>query len=137
MFDKFFKFFILCLFLICFPFVSNASYKSETLSEEPKINAKHAIVFDRNSEQVLYDKNSNESCKMASTTKIMTAIITIEKANLKDIVSISSKSASTGGSRLGLSKEDTVSVEHLLYGLMLKSGNDAAVALAEHVARKC
>ena len=61
----------------------------------------------------------------------------MEKANLKDIVSISSKSASTGGSRLGLSKEDAISVEHLLYGLMLKSGNDAAVALAEHVARKC
>ena len=69
---------------------------------------------------------------MASTTKIMTAIVVIENTNLTDLVEVSSKASSTGGSRLGLSIHDKISVEHLLYGLMLKSGNDAAIALAEN-----
>lgn len=99
----------------------------------PQINAKYGIILDRASKEVLYGKNENEKCKMASTTKIMTAIIVLENSNLEDIVEISVKSANTGGSRLGLKKNDKISVKHLLYGLMLKSGNDAAVALAEHI----
>ena len=70
---------------------------------------------------------------MASTTKIMTAIIVIENAKLDDIVKVSAKAAGTGGSRLGLHTNDKISVLNLLYGLLLCSGNDAAVALAEHV----
>ena len=70
---------------------------------------------------------------MASTTKIMTAIVVLEKANLSDVVTISAKAAGTGGSRVKLPKNAKVSVEDLLYGLMMKSGNDAAVALAEYV----
>ena len=100
--------------------------------EEPNINARHAVVFDRHSKLTLYNKKGNEKCKMASTTKIMTAIIVIENSDLNSIVNISNKSALTGGSRIGLRKNDNITVEHLLYGLLLKSGNDAAVALAEH-----
>ena len=70
---------------------------------------------------------------MASTTKIMTCIIVLENGNLNDIVEVSKKSAGTGGSRLGLKTGDKITVKDLLYGLMLCSGNDAAVALAEHV----
>ena len=71
---------------------------------------------------------------MASTTKIMTAIVVIEnEQNLKKKTKISAKSAGTGGSRLGLKKEDEITIEDLLYGLMLCSGNDAAVGLAEHI----
>ena len=106
---------------------------SSNQSDEPIINARHAVVFDRNSKTFIYGKKGTDKCKMASTTKIMTAIVVIENSNLNDIVTISSKSALTGGSRLGLSKNDKISVKHLLYGLLLKSGNDAAVALAEHV----
>lgn len=112
-----------------------SNFTTPTLSnvnEHPKINARHAVIFDRNSKTIIYGKKEFEKCKMASTTKIMTAIIVIENSNLDDIVSVSQKSAKTGGSRLGLSKNDKVSVKHLLYGLMMKSGNDAAVALAEH-----
>ena len=69
---------------------------------------------------------------MASTTKIMTATIILENCNLDDIVTISKKSANTGGSRLGLKTNDKISVLNLLYGLLLCSGNDAAVALAEY-----
>ena len=103
-------------------------------SNEPAINARHAIIFDRNSKKAIYGKKETEICKMASTTKIMTAIVVIENSDLNKVVEISSKSSGTGGSRLGLSKKDIISVEHLLYGLMLRSGNDAAVALAESTA---
>lgn len=106
---------------------------STNISKIPHINARHSIIFDRNSKQMLYGKKENETCKMASTTKIMTAIIVIENTDLNDLVTISIKSAGTGGSRLGLSKGDKITVKNLLYGLMMKSGNDAAVALAEHV----
>ena len=113
-------------------FVNFSNSTSSPQSDEPKVNARHAVIFDRNSKTAIYGKHEKEKCKMASTTKIMTAIVVIEKSNLNDIVKISSKAALTGGSRLGLSKNDKISVKHLLYGLMLKSGNDAAVALAEH-----
>ncbi len=71
--------------------------------------------------------------KMASTTKIMTATIVIEKCDLSEIVTVSSKAAGTGGSRIGLHTNDKISVNDLLYGLLLFSGNDAATCLAEHV----
>lgn len=103
------------------------------LTKEPSINSRAAIVIDRTTHTMLYGKNENTQRKMASTTKIMTATIVLEKANLNDIVTISKKSAGTGGSRLGLKTDDKVTVHDLLYGLMLCSGNDAAVALAEHV----
>lgn len=123
------------IIIIIFLAIPNNSYSKNSSSESkiPIINARHAVVIDRISSQILYGKNEFEKCKMASTTKIMTAIIVIENSNLSDIVTISKKSANTGGSRLGLSQNDKISVENLLYGLMLKSGNDAAVALAEYV----
>ena len=70
---------------------------------------------------------------MASTTKIMTCIVVLENTNLSNIVEMSAKAAGTGGSKLKFKKGDKISVNDLLYGLMLRSGNDAAVALAEYV----
>ena len=108
----------------------------QTASEvinEPKINSRYAIVLDRNSKAILYGKNEKMKTKMASTTKIMTSLIVIENSNLSDIVEISAKAAETGGSRLKIKKGDKITVKDLLYGLMLRSGNDAAVALAEYV----
>lgn len=108
----------------------------ETASEAtdvPKISSKHAIVLDRNSKEILYGKNEKIKTKMASTTKIMTSLIVIENCNLNDVVEISAKAAGTGGSRLKIKKGDKITVKDLLYGLMLRSGNDTAVALAEHV----
>lgn len=102
-------------------------------TEEPKLNARVGLIFDRNSKTILYEKNGLKQVPMASTTKIMTAIVVLENSNLNDIVTISKKAAGTGGSRLGLKINDKITVHDLLFGLMLKSGNDAAVALAEHV----
>lgn len=106
---------------------------SSNTSNIPSINSRAAVVIDRNSNTVLYGKNENGIRKMASTTKIMTSIIVIENSNLSDIVTVSKKAAGTGGSRLGLKTNDKISVNNLLYGLMLCSGNDAAVCLAEYV----
>jgi len=101
--------------------------------DAPKINSKYAIVLDRNNKNILYGKNEKTKTKMASTTKIMTSLIVIENTNLNNIVEISSKAAGTGGSRLKINKGDKITVRDLLYGLMLRSGNDAAVALAEYI----
>lgn len=144
---KIYKIFI-CLFFIIllsfspvladdenFEYLSDLSTIQSSNSEnitEPTINSRAAIVYERSSGKILYGKEENKKRKMASTTKIMTAIVVLENANLDDIVTISSKAAGTGGSRLGLHKDDKISIQDLLYGLLLCSGNDAAVALAEH-----
>lgn len=106
---------------------------STTADKTPTINSRSAIIYDRTSKTIIWGKNENVRKAMASTTKIMTIIIVLENANLTDTVEISKKSAGTGGSRLGLKYKDKVTVNDLLYGLMLRSGNDAAIALAEHV----
>ena len=116
--------------------IENLEKTIETASEAieiPKINSRYAIVLDRNSKSIIYGKNELTKTKMASTTKIMTAIVVIENTNLNNIVEISGKAAGTGGSRLKIKKGDKITVHDLLYGLMLRSGNDAAVALAEYV----
>ena len=96
------------------------------------INSRAYVVLDRNSNRVLLGKNENQKRKMASTTKIMTATIIIENCNLNETIEVSKKAASVGGSVLGLKTGDKITIKDLLYGLMLKSGNDCAIALAEY-----
>lgn len=102
---------------------------------EPIINSRIGIIYDRKSGKVIWGKNENKRSAMASTTKIMTCIVVIENADLNAEVKVSAKAAGTGGSRLGLKKDDKITIKDLLYGLMLRSGNDAAVALAEYVGK--
>lgn len=89
--------------------------------EEPKLNSRSAIIYDRKSKRVIWGKAENERRPMASTTKIMTAIVVIENANLNDTVTVSKKAAGTGGSRLGLKTGDKITVNNLLYGLLMVS----------------
>ena len=107
---------------------------STNLSKEPDVNSRSCVVFDRNTKMVLYGKNELNKVKMASTTKIMTATIVLENTTLDKTVEVSKKAANTGGSRLGLKTGDKITIRDLLYGLMLCSGNDAAVCLAETIA---
>ncbi len=97
------------------------------------LTAASAIVIDSASGRVLGGKNYNEKLGMASTTKIMTGILALECGNMNDIVTISKNPPLTEGSSIYLAEGEKVSVETLVYGLMLKSGNDAAVALAEYI----
>lgn len=89
--------------------------------EEPIINSKTAVIFDRETKQIIWGKEENTKRAMASTTKIMTALVVLENSNLSDTVTISKKAANTGGSRLKLNTGDKISVNDLLYGLMLRS----------------
>lgn len=95
------------------------------------LNARSAIILDRTSKNILYGKNEYRKVKMASTTKIMTAIVILENCDLSQTVQVSKKAAGTGGSRLGLKAGNKITINDLLYGLLLCSGNDAAVCLAE------
>src|SRR5699024_5270964 len=103
--------------------VVEASANEEGLVLDSRI----ALIYDRASGRILYEKNGNKQTPMASTTKIMTAIVVLENAKLTDTVTITTKAAGIGGSRLGLKKNDKITVNDLLYDLMLRSGNDDAV----------
>ena len=96
--------------------------------------AEGAGVFNLDTKQVLYSQNLFEKLYPASTTKIMTALIVIENCSLGDTVKVSPKAYGVEGSSMYLNAGEEVSVEDMLYGLMLLSGNDAAVALAIHTA---
>ena len=106
---------------------------SNTKTDEPKLNSRAAIIFDRTSRTVLWGKNINEKRAMASTTKIMTAILVMEYGNLSETIEVCKKAANIGGSRLGLHEKDKITLKDLLYGLMLRSGNDAAIQIAIHL----
>ena len=101
--------------------------------EPPKISASAAIVLDTVSGRILYEKNAHSRRAMASTTKIMTAIVAIENGNLDDKVKVSKRAASIGGSVINLQAGEDLSLKELLYGMLIKSGNDAAIAVAEHI----
>lgn len=96
----------------------NVSTNVENL---PKTNSRAVLIFDRTSKKVIYEKNGYTRRAMASTTKIMTTIVVLENSNLTDTVEISKKAGGTGGSRLGLKSGDKITVNDLIYGLMLRS----------------
>lgn len=109
------------------------SDSDEPVTGDPVIDAAAAIVIEAESGRVLYSKNATAKRSIASTTKIMTALIALENGNLEDIVTVSKKAASVRGSNINLQTGQKFRLKELLYGLLLNSGNDAAVAIAEHI----
>lgn len=99
----------------------------------PVIDAAAAVVMDSESGRVLFSKNPTQKRAMASTTKIMTAIIAIEKGRLDDVVTVSSRAAGIWGSKINLVSGSKYKLEELLYGLLMNSGNDASIAIGEHI----
>lgn len=100
----------------------------------PSVRAASAVLVGVGSRRVLWEKDGRVRRAPASTTKIMTALAVVERGGLDEMVTVSPRAAATSGSTVWLSAGETLSVRDLLYGLLLTSGNDAAVALAEHVA---
>ena len=100
----------------------------------PPLNARAAVLIDLHTGQTLLAKNPDERLPMASTTKITTAILALERSHLNELVRVSRQAAAIGESTMALQQGERVTVKQLLYGLMLNSGNDAAIALAEHTA---
>jgi D-alanyl-D-alanine carboxypeptidase (penicillin-binding protein 5/6) len=125
-------FFVVILFVLAsllFPLVCAA--------QELSPNSRAAVLIDVESGRILYQKNIRQQLPMASTTKIMTAITAIEEGDLQETVTAGIRAQNTGGSSIYLQAGERLSLEELLYGLMLQSGNDAAVAIAEHIGKSC
>jgi serine-type D-Ala-D-Ala carboxypeptidase (penicillin-binding protein 5/6) len=96
------------------------------------MSAAAVIATDLESQSVLYESNSSARLPIASLTKLMTAFVILEENDTDDIVTVSSNAASTVGSSMGLYNGEQITIKNLLYGLLIESGNDSAVALAEY-----
>jgi D-alanyl-D-alanine carboxypeptidase (penicillin-binding protein 5/6) len=101
--------------------------------QEPNIAAEAAVVMELNSGQAVWSKNENATRAPASTTKILTALIALEKGNLQDQVTVSEDAVRVEGTRVYLVAGETQTLENLLYAMLLNSANDAAYAIAEHI----
>ena len=97
-------------------------------------SSESSIIMEEETGRVLYEKNSQRKMLIASTTKIMTAIIVIENAKLTEIVKVGKEILKMYGTNIYLDVGEEISIEDLLYGLILRSGNDAAIALANYIA---
>ena len=101
---------------------------------EPEVKALGAVLMEAESGRVLWEKNAEAPLPNASTTKIMTCLIALESGMLDDTVTVSPNAASKPETRMGLSAGEKIKLRDLLYPMMLESANDAAVAVAEHIA---
>lgn len=122
------KKYMIIFLLICSTIFSRFSY-----GEELNLSGKSYILMDQASGRILVGKNINEKMSMASTTKIMTTLVALEKGNLDDMVHIGEESTNIEGSSLYLKPDEIMPLMDLIYGLMLRSGNDAAIAIANHI----
>ena len=121
----FIKSFVIALFI--------AMFLSFVYADNITINSPSVIVVEVSTDRVLYSKNATDKRKIASTTKLMTAMVVLDNCSIDKKTAISKRAAGAGGSQVGIKAGDEITVEALLYGLMLESGNDCAVALAECV----
>lgn len=119
--------------LLLLPTIILLFLPSERVQASLEISAKSAILIDAESGRVLFAKDEHEKRRIASITKIMTAILAIESGKLHETAKVSDLAARAEGSRIYLEAGQEVKLEDLVYGLMLRSGNDSAVAIAEHV----
>lgn len=116
------------LFLFCFTYTN-----VQAESTEPQINAEGAVLIEASTGTVLFGKNAEKVLEPASTTKVVTALVALEKCNLDDQVTVKEDFTKIDGTAIGLLKGDVLTVKDLLLGLLLESGNDCANALAEHI----
>ncbi len=98
----------------------------------PIVSAKSALVYDMPSQNIVYQKNIHDKVPIASLTKLMTAYIIMQEHQLSEVVKISKVASQTAGSSMNLAHYDQLTIKQLLEGLLINSGNDAAVALAIH-----
>ena len=127
------------LFIISTAFVVNLHAAPKVIPKAPEIAAKSYILVDHNSNKIIARNNADMPVAPASITKVMTAYVVfseLEEGNIQldDLVTVSKKAWKTPGSRMFIKVNSKVSVEDLLQGMIIQSGNDASVALAEHIA---
>lgn len=126
---RFFKVFLCSIFFISL-FVTNSALASTSV---PDVAAEGMILIDSQTGTILAQKNANKKLAPASTTKIMTALLTLENTKLTDIVTVGAEPPFADGSSIALKEGDQYTVEELLHALLLESANDSAMALAEHI----
>ncbi|RSK26595.1 D-alanyl-D-alanine carboxypeptidase [Bacillus sp. HMF5848] len=124
---------ITIIVLIISIFFHSTITSANPIESAPTIISEAAIVLDANTGTVLYKKNTSKKMYPASLTKIATAIYAIEKGNLDDNVMISSNARSIDGTRVYLEIGEEVTLRKLVQGMLINSGNDAAIAIAEHL----
>lgn len=124
---------IFIVLLVLFITLNSAIASFAEIDKNPMVEAKAAVLINALTGEILYDKNMNQKMYPASTTKIMTALLVLENLDVSSTVTIDKETALTGGSQINLSEGEKITVEQLLYALLLKSANDAAVALAKTV----
>ena len=107
----------------------------DTSSDLPDVLAENAITVDITNDQVLFEREANTRVPIASLTKIMTAVVALEHMRLADEILVSEKAGTTKENSMGISPFEIYTLEDLLYGLVLHSGNDSAVAIAEGAAQ--
>lgn len=112
-----------------------ADARGITAENLPDIDATNAIVMSKDG-SVYYARSADEQVKIASITKVMTAILTVENCKMDEKITVSNAAATVGNSTAGLLEGDELTVEQALRGLMIPSGNDAVITLAEHVGKK-
>lgn len=112
------------------------SPRVKPFSEKPDIRADYFIIADAETGKSLYQKNSSSRVPIASTTKIMTAIVALENYKLDEVMTVSNTAASQIGSDVFLRAGEKITFEQLLYCLLLKSGNDSAYAISEHLSKE-
>jgi D-alanyl-D-alanine carboxypeptidase (penicillin-binding protein 5/6) len=117
----------LCLGCLCMVFLWPVR---EARGESLSTGARGAALIEASSGRILYESHGNDPLPMASTTKIMTALIALERGDLQELIPVPREAEGTEGSSMYLTAGERLSLEDLLYGLMLTSGNDAAVAIA-------
>ncbi|WP_294353314.1 D-alanyl-D-alanine carboxypeptidase family protein [uncultured Clostridium sp.] len=122
------------LFISITMFLSLASVTAQAVAPPPELNSQGVVLLDSDTGQVLYSKNGEQQFYPASTTKIITALIVLENSKLDEVATVSKTAAEIDGTSIGLKEGEQFKVEELLLGLILESGNDCAIALAEHVA---
>src|SRR3989338_8721205 len=103
-------------------------------SNQPEISGHSGLLVDLNTSHVLFEKNSNEKMKIASLAKIMTAVVALEHKKLDSKMYVSKKVAGIGENSIQIDEGEIYTLEELLYGLILHSGNDSAYAIAEGAA---
>lgn len=108
---------------------ASADARGIDAGELPDISAPHAMVLSQDG-TAYYERSADEAIKIASVTKVMTALVALENCNLLDTVTVDRTTATVGESSLGLLEGDTLTMEDALTGLMVMSGNDAATAIA-------
>lgn len=123
---------ILCSILLLSLFFSNVALAKDS-KQNLKIAADGVVLMDSKTGKIIYSKNPDKPYPPASTTKIMTALLTLERGNLDDIVTIGRKPPLAEGSKIYILEGEKIKVRDLLYGLLLASANDCAEALAEYL----